>query len=133
MWASYRMAQDSAQSDREREFNKSFYKRLIGGVLGFFVIYGALMFCGGSLVKTHPPLFIGLTTGAYSSIFIASPVLAMLKEREPRYANIRARLASRAQGAPLTPALSQMWSVRSPSRQSIRVWLSLFHQRHKHR
>src|SRR5262249_5027630 len=28
-------------------------------------------------------LFVGLLTGAYSSIFIASPVLAMLKEREP--------------------------------------------------
>ena len=51
-------------------------------------------------------LAIGLLTGAYSSIFIASPMLAVLKEREPRYANIRARLASRggAVGAPLTPA-----------------------------
>ena len=37
-------------------------------------------------------LFIGLVTGAYSSVFIASPVLAMLKEREPRYRQLRARL-----------------------------------------
>ena len=37
-------------------------------------------------------LFVGLTTGAYSSIFIASPLLALLKEREPRYAEIRRRL-----------------------------------------
>ena len=29
-------------------------------------------------------LLVGLITGAYSSIFIASPSLAMLKEREPR-------------------------------------------------
>jgi preprotein translocase subunit SecF len=48
-------------------------------------------------------LFIGLTTGAYSSIFIASPVLALFKEREPRYAEIRRRLEqSRPQR--LTPA-----------------------------
>jgi len=39
-------------------------------------------------------LFIGLTTGAYSSIFIASPLLGLMKEREPRYAEIRRRLAS---------------------------------------
>ncbi|MDE3206392.1 MAG: protein translocase subunit SecF [Acidobacteriota bacterium] len=48
-------------------------------------------------------LFVGLTTGAYSSIFIASPLLALMKEREPRYAEIRRRLD---QGRPrkLTPA-----------------------------
>ncbi|HUY86496.1 MAG TPA: hypothetical protein VMU77_05235, partial [Acidimicrobiales bacterium] len=40
-------------------------------------------------------LFIGLTSGAYSSIFIASPLLAILKEREPRYKSIRRRLESR--------------------------------------
>jgi len=37
-------------------------------------------------------LFIGLLTGAYSSIFIATPILAALKEREPRYAKLRAKL-----------------------------------------
>jgi len=40
-------------------------------------------------------LFIGLVTGAYSSVFIASPVLALLKEREPRYRQLRARLEQR--------------------------------------
>jgi preprotein translocase subunit SecF len=50
-------------------------------------------------------LFIGLLTGAYSSIFVASPILALLKEREPRYATIRARLVSRGAGSTLlTPA-----------------------------
>jgi preprotein translocase subunit SecF len=39
-------------------------------------------------------LFIGLVSGAYSSIFIASPILALLKEREPRYTEIRRRLAA---------------------------------------
>jgi preprotein translocase subunit SecF len=46
-------------------------------------------------------LVIGLTSGAYSSIFIASPVLASLKEREPRYINIRNKLANRAEGSGL--------------------------------
>ncbi len=34
-------------------------------------------------------LLVGLITGSYSSIFIASPLLAMFKERELRYRNLR--------------------------------------------
>jgi preprotein translocase subunit SecF len=50
-------------------------------------------------------LLIGLTASAYSSIFIASPLLALLKEREPRYASIKERVLARGGGgAPLTPA-----------------------------
>jgi preprotein translocase subunit SecF len=50
-------------------------------------------------------LLVGLTTGAYSSIFIASPIVALLKEREPRYAQIRERLAARQSvGRRITPA-----------------------------
>lgn len=36
-------------------------------------------------------LLIGLLTGSYSSIFVATPVLAMLKERETKYRNLRDR------------------------------------------
>ncbi|MDA8292250.1 MAG: protein translocase subunit SecF, partial [Actinomycetota bacterium] len=39
-------------------------------------------------------LLIGLASGAYSSIFIASPIVAVLKEREPRWARIRERTAA---------------------------------------
>lgn len=34
-------------------------------------------------------LLVGLLTGSYSSIFIAAPVLAMLKDREPKYRTMR--------------------------------------------
>ncbi len=40
-------------------------------------------------------LLIGLASGAYSSIFIASPLVAMLKEHERRYSDIRHRLEAR--------------------------------------
>jgi preprotein translocase subunit SecF len=40
-------------------------------------------------------LLIGLFSGAYSSIFIASPLLAWLKEREPRYRDIKRRIDER--------------------------------------
>jgi len=56
-------------------------------------------------------LLVGLLTGAYSSIFIAAPVLAMLKEREPRYAAVRQRVASKGGGSGLlTPAAAAAMS-----------------------
>ena len=51
-------------------------------------------------------LLVGLTSGAYSSIFIASPLVAVMKEREPRYQEIRARLVARGgERVLLSPAM----------------------------
>jgi SecD/SecF fusion protein len=46
----------------------------------------ALFFFGGSTLKDFAfALLVGVTSGAYSSIFIAAPLLAWWKEREPEY------------------------------------------------
>ncbi len=45
-------------------------------------------------------LLVGLIAGAYSSVFIASPIVAWLKEREPRYTQIRERILARRAGSP---------------------------------
>jgi preprotein translocase subunit SecF len=37
-------------------------------------------------------LFVGLLVGAYSSIMVATPVVAVLKEREPKYRSLREKL-----------------------------------------
>ena len=69
------------------------------------LVIGAYLLGAASLQDFGLALFVGLLSGAYSSIFIASPLLAVLKEREPRYAAIRNRLAGRAAGSYLlTPA-----------------------------
>jgi preprotein translocase subunit SecF len=69
------------------------------------LVVGAWILGASALQDFGLALFIGLTTGAYSSLFIASPVLALLKEREPRYAEIRRRLANATgTGRRLTPA-----------------------------
>ncbi len=48
---------------------------------------GALLFFGGDTLKDFAfALLIGIGSGAYSSIFIAAPLLAMWKEREPEWA-----------------------------------------------
>ena len=72
-------------------------------ILSILVI-GAWVLGATALQDFGLALFVGLTTGAYSSIFIASPLLGVLKEREPRYAEIRRRLAATAGGRRITPA-----------------------------
>jgi preprotein translocase subunit SecF len=60
-----------------------------GGVLG-----------AGMLNDISLSLFVGLAAGAYSSIFIATPLVADLKEREPQMKALKKRvLAKRAQAA----------------------------------
>ena len=69
------------------------------------LVVGSFILGATSLQDFGLALVIGLTSGAYSSIFIASPLLALMKEREPRYVTIRQRLETRGdRAAILTPA-----------------------------
>jgi len=76
------------------------------------LIVGSLILGATTLQEFALALLVGLGASAYSSIFIASPLLALLKEREPRYAAIRQRLQSRGPiGPPLTPAAAAAGSA----------------------
>ena len=63
----------------------------------------ALTFAGTFILGTGPlkdlglALLVGMVAGAYSSIFIAAPLLAQLKEAEPAMQEHRQRLERRAQ------------------------------------
>src|SRR5207302_9657216 len=47
---------------------------------------GSLLIFGGATLKDFAfALLVGIGSGAYSSIFIAAPLLTMWKEREPEY------------------------------------------------
>jgi preprotein translocase subunit SecF len=61
-------------------------------------------------------LLIGLFSGAYSSIFIASPLLAVLKEREPRYRDIRRRVDARGGDAEAVASVVATGRVSTPAR-----------------
>ena len=52
----------------------------------------------GTLKDLALVLFVGLAAGAYSSLFLATPWLVDLKEREPRYAALKQRVAARKAG-----------------------------------
>jgi SecD/SecF fusion protein len=58
---------------------------------------GALFLYGGATLKDFAfALGVGIASGAYSSIFIAAPLLAILKEREPEYARRKGERLSKS-------------------------------------
>jgi len=59
------------------------------------LVIGSLILGATTLEEFALALVIGLGSGAYSSIFIASPFLVIFKEREPRYRDIKRRMESR--------------------------------------
>ena len=56
---------------------------------------GAGLMGAGTLKDLSLALFIGIAAGTYSSIFIATPMLADLKEREPAMRALRKRVQAR--------------------------------------
>ncbi len=62
------------------------------------LITGITLLGPGELEDLALVLFVGMLSGTYSSICIATPVLAALKEREPQYKALAKRVALRASG-----------------------------------
>jgi preprotein translocase subunit SecF len=52
------------------------------------LILGSGVFGAVALQEFALALFVGLLTGAYSSIFIATPLLSILKSREPKFRSL---------------------------------------------
>ena len=61
------------------------------------LVVGSMIMGAIALQDFALALLVGLITGSYSSIFIATPFLAILKEREPRYRAIKAKRATAAE------------------------------------
>jgi preprotein translocase subunit SecF len=70
------------------------------------LVIGAWIMGAVTLEEFGLALLVGLFVGAYSSIFIAAPIVVALKEREPRNKAIRERLEAKRAGlaAPLAAA-----------------------------
>jgi preprotein translocase subunit SecF len=72
-------------------------------VVGLLVI-GAGLLGAGSLKDLALALMIGLASGAYSSIFIATPLVCEAKEREAAFKALARRVAARQAKEPSAPA-----------------------------
>jgi preprotein translocase subunit SecF len=80
-------------------------------VVGLLVI-GAGLLGAGSLKDLALALMIGLASGAYSSIFIATPIVVDLKEREPVFQQLTRRVEARRVREP-APAAAPSRSATS--------------------
>ncbi|CAB5107889.1 MAG: protein translocase subunit SecF [Actinobacteria bacterium] len=100
-----------------RSFNTSIIALL---PVGSILFVGAGLLGAGTLKDLSLALFIGLAVGTYSSVFIAPPVLAQLREKEPAMVALAKRVNGRgatptvfAAAAPVTPT----GEVRGPRNQ----------------
>ena len=62
------------------------------------LVVGTLLLGNGELKDLSLVLFVGMLSGTYSSIFIATPFLADLKERQPQYKQLARQVALREAG-----------------------------------
>ncbi len=62
------------------------------------LIIGSLILGAATLQEFSVALLVGLIVGGYSSLFVASAVVAFLKEREPEYQQIATRVAKKSKG-----------------------------------
>jgi preprotein translocase subunit SecF len=75
---------------------------------------GAFLLGAGTLKDLALALFVGLASGAYSSLFLATPLLADLKEREPQYKALQQRVLARRSGT--TPRGTSKFQQRAAAR-----------------
>ncbi len=82
----------------------------------------SLLLLGGATLKDFAfAMFVGVTIGAYSSIFIAAPVLTILKGREKRYQQLEARRSRQADKAVATAGAGASGATRTSEAAAARA------------
>lgn len=98
--------QDSANVALNQVFMRS-----LNTSLSTLLPIAALLFIGAGFLGAETlkdlalALLVGTLIGTYSSIFVATPVLSVWKEHEPRYKNIREKVLRQARAQAAEPAL----------------------------
>jgi len=82
-------------------------------VSAILIVATSLLAANNELEELALVLFVGMLSGTYSSIFIATPVLCDLKEREPRYQALAKRVSVRATGGRAAQRAAAKASSRS--------------------
>ncbi len=89
------LSRDTYEGVANLSMNQVLMRSVNTSLVVILPILSLLLFGGATLKDFAFAMLIGVTTGAYSSIFIATPILVILKEREPRFRQLRARLEGR--------------------------------------
>lgn len=72
--------------------------------VGAILFVGAGLLGAGTLKDLSLALFVGIAAGTYSSIFVATPLLAQMKEREPEMQALQRRVHARRKNVEQTPS-----------------------------
>ncbi len=86
-----------------RSMSEVLTRSLITGLSSVFLVTVLFIFGGATLKDFAFAMMVGLASGTYSSIFIASPVLTHWKEREPAYRRRRERIEEQLGTVPAFP------------------------------
>src|SRR5438105_10196180 len=80
-----------------------------------------LVFGGATLKDFAFALLVGITSGAYSSIFIAAPLLTIWKEREPEFARRKATQPQGGDGAEAALEEAEAAAAAAPTPELVPV------------
>jgi SecD/SecF fusion protein len=86
-----------------RSMSEVLTRSLITGLSSVFLVAMLMVFGGATLRDFAFAMMVGIASGTYSSIFIASPVLTYWKEREPAYRRRRERISEQMGYVPAFP------------------------------
>jgi preprotein translocase subunit SecF len=89
------LAKDTYEGVANLSMNQVLMRSVNTSLVVVLPVLSLLLFGGETLKDFAFAMLVGVITGAYSSIFVAVPILVILKEREPRYRQHRARLEGR--------------------------------------
>jgi len=107
-----------------RSVNQVLIRSINTTIIGVLPV-AAILFAGAFILGSGPlediglALFVGMIIGAYSSIFIAAPLLSSLRMREPAMVQQAQRVAKRRDkavkaGEPIEPAVIPVVTVVTP-------------------
>jgi len=85
--------------------------------VGSILFVGAGLLGAGTLKDLSLALFIGLAVGTYSSLFIAPPCLAQLREREPAMQALAKRVAARGNASEANTSAATKISRRTQAKR----------------
>jgi SecD/SecF fusion protein len=86
-----------------RSLSEVLTRSIVTGLTTVFVLATLLIFGGETLRDFAFAMLVGVASGFYSSIFIATPVLTQWKEREPAYRTRRQRIVEAMGYVPTFP------------------------------
>ncbi|HVE75118.1 MAG TPA: protein translocase subunit SecF, partial [Mycobacteriales bacterium] len=105
----------------ELALNQTFMRSVNTTLIAMLPVSG-LLFVGagllgaGTLKDLSLALFVGMGAGAYSSIFLCTPLFVGLKEREPQYKALTQRVLARRAGGGVRGATGTRFAQRAAAR-----------------